>query len=81
MRGNGASFGIVTEFVLELRDMPNNGIIRSAPILRSRRNRGGLGGGGGGLRRVVCRFRDSGGGGGLGVGRKIATGRVGREGR
>jgi FAD/FMN-containing dehydrogenase len=33
MRGNGASFGIVTEFVLKLRDMPNNGIIRSAPIL------------------------------------------------
>ena len=35
MRGNGASFGIVTEFVLKLRDMPNNGIIRSAPILWS----------------------------------------------
>lgn len=33
MRGNGASFGIVTEFVLKLQDMPNNGIIRSAPIL------------------------------------------------
>ncbi|MDA9981649.1 FAD-binding oxidoreductase [Gammaproteobacteria bacterium] len=33
MRGNGASFGIVTEFVLKLRDMPNNGVIRSAPIL------------------------------------------------
>lgn len=33
MRGNGASFGIVTEFVLKLRDMPTNGIIRSAPIL------------------------------------------------
>ena len=33
MRGNGASFGIVTEFVLKLRDMPNGGIIRSAPIL------------------------------------------------
>ena len=33
MRGNGASFGIVTEFVLKLEDMPNNGIIRSAPIL------------------------------------------------
>jgi hypothetical protein len=33
MRGNGASFGIVTEFVLKLRDMPNDGIIRSAPIL------------------------------------------------
>lgn len=33
MRGNGASFGIVTEFVLRLRDMPNGGIIRSAPIL------------------------------------------------
>lgn len=33
MRGNGASFGIVTEFVLKLRDMPNNGIIRGAPIL------------------------------------------------
>jgi len=33
MRGNGASFGIVTEFVLRLRDMPNQGIIRSAPIL------------------------------------------------
>jgi FAD/FMN-containing dehydrogenase len=33
MRGNGASFGIVTEFVVRLRDMPNNGIIRSAPIL------------------------------------------------
>jgi FAD/FMN-containing dehydrogenase len=33
MRGNGASFGIVTEFVLKLCDMPNGGIIRSAPIL------------------------------------------------
>jgi len=33
MRGNGASFGIVTEFVVRLRDMPNEGIIRSAPIL------------------------------------------------
>ena len=33
MRGNGASFGIVTEFVLRLHDMPNQGIIRSAPIL------------------------------------------------
>jgi FAD binding domain len=33
MRGNGASFGIVTEFVLKLRDMPNDGIIRGAPIL------------------------------------------------
>jgi FAD/FMN-containing dehydrogenase len=33
MRGNGASFGIVTEFVLRLHDMPNDGIIRSAPIL------------------------------------------------
>ena len=33
MRGNGASFGIVTEFVLNLHDMPNDGIIRSAPIL------------------------------------------------
>jgi FAD/FMN-containing dehydrogenase len=36
MRGNGASFGIVTEFVLKLREMPNNGIIRSAPILLGR---------------------------------------------
>jgi FAD/FMN-containing dehydrogenase len=35
MRGNGASFGIVTEFVVRLRDMPNGGIIRSAPILWS----------------------------------------------
>jgi FAD/FMN-containing dehydrogenase len=35
MRGNGASFGIVTEFVVRLRDMPNAGIIRSAPILWS----------------------------------------------
>ncbi len=33
MRGNGASFGIVTEFVLKLQDMPNDGIIRGAPIL------------------------------------------------
>jgi FAD/FMN-containing dehydrogenase len=33
MRGNGASFGIVTEFVLKLQDMPNDGVIRSAPIL------------------------------------------------
>jgi FAD/FMN-containing dehydrogenase len=33
MRGNGASFGIVTEFVVRLRDMPNGGIIRSAPIM------------------------------------------------
>jgi FAD/FMN-containing dehydrogenase len=33
MRGNGASFGIVTEFVLKLHDMPNDGVIRSAPIL------------------------------------------------
>jgi FAD/FMN-containing dehydrogenase len=33
MRGNGASFGIVTEFILKLEDMPNDGIIRSAPIL------------------------------------------------
>jgi len=35
MRGNGASFGIVTEFVVKLRDMPNDGIIRGAPILWS----------------------------------------------
>jgi FAD/FMN-containing dehydrogenase len=35
MRGNGASFGVVTEFVVRLRDMPNGGIIRSAPILWS----------------------------------------------
>jgi FAD/FMN-containing dehydrogenase len=35
MRGNGASFGIVTEFVVRLRDMPNDGIIHSAPILWS----------------------------------------------
>ena len=28
MRGNGAKFGIVTEFVVRLRDMPNGGIIR-----------------------------------------------------
>jgi FAD/FMN-containing dehydrogenase len=33
MRGNGASFGIVTEFVLRLHDMPNDGIIRGGPIL------------------------------------------------
>jgi len=33
MRGNGASFGIVTEFTLQLHDMPNGGLIRSAPIL------------------------------------------------
>ncbi|MFZ2157003.1 MAG: FAD-binding protein, partial [Bradyrhizobium sp.] len=33
MRGNGASFGIVTEFVVRLRDMPNGGIIRGAPVL------------------------------------------------
>ena len=33
MRGNGASFGIVTEFVLKLQDMPNGGIIRGGPIL------------------------------------------------
>jgi FAD/FMN-containing dehydrogenase len=33
MRGNGASFGIVTELIVRLRDMPNNGIIRGAPIL------------------------------------------------
>jgi len=33
MRGNGTSFGIVTEFILKLHDMPNDGIIRSAPIL------------------------------------------------
>ena len=33
MRGNGASFGIVTEFVVRLRDMPNDGIIHGAPIL------------------------------------------------
>ena len=33
MRGNGASFGIVTEFVVRLREMPNHGIIRGAPIL------------------------------------------------
>jgi len=33
MRGNGGSFGIVTEFVVRLRDMPNDGIIRGAPIL------------------------------------------------
>lgn len=33
MRGNGASFGIVTEFVVRLRDIPNEGIIRGAPIL------------------------------------------------
>lgn len=35
MRGNGASFGIVTEFVVRLRDMPNGGIIHGAPILWS----------------------------------------------
>ncbi len=33
MRGNGASFGIVTEFVVRLHAMPAGGIIRSAPIL------------------------------------------------
>ncbi|TPE48191.1 FAD-binding oxidoreductase [Amaricoccus solimangrovi] len=33
MRGNGASFGVVTEFVVKLREMPNGGIVRSAPIL------------------------------------------------
>jgi FAD/FMN-containing dehydrogenase len=33
MRGNGASFGIVTEFVLRLHDMPNDGMIHGAPIL------------------------------------------------
>ena len=33
MRGNGASFGIVTEFVVRLRDMPHDGIIRGGPIL------------------------------------------------
>ena len=33
MRGNGASFGIVTEFVVQLRDMPNGGIIHGGPIL------------------------------------------------
>ena len=33
MRGNGGSFGIVTEFVVRLRDMPNGGIIHGAPIL------------------------------------------------
>ncbi|MGE0803527.1 MAG: FAD-binding oxidoreductase [Lautropia sp.] len=33
MRGNGASFGIVTEFILKLQPMPNGGIVRSAPIL------------------------------------------------
>jgi FAD/FMN-containing dehydrogenase len=33
MRGNGASFGIVTEFVVRLRDMPNRGTIYGAPIL------------------------------------------------
>jgi FAD/FMN-containing dehydrogenase len=30
MRGNGASFGIVTEFVVRLHDMPNDGIIHGA---------------------------------------------------
>ncbi len=40
MRGNGASFGIVTEFVVQLRDMPNGGIIRGAPILWSATRRG-----------------------------------------
>jgi FAD/FMN-containing dehydrogenase len=33
MRGNGASFGIVTEFIVRLHDMPNGGTIRSAPIV------------------------------------------------
>ncbi len=33
MRGNGGSFGIVTEFVVQLRDMPNGGIIQGGPIL------------------------------------------------
>jgi hypothetical protein len=33
MRGDGASFGIVTEFVVRLREMPNHGIIHGAPIL------------------------------------------------
>ena len=33
MRGNGASFGIVTEFVVRLHEMPNDGIIHGGPIL------------------------------------------------
>lgn len=33
MRGNGSSFGIVTEFVVQLREMPNAGMIHSGPIL------------------------------------------------
>jgi FAD/FMN-containing dehydrogenase len=33
MRGNGSSFGIITEFVVRLHDMPKSGIIRGAPIL------------------------------------------------
>ena len=33
MRGNGGSFGIVTEFVLQLREIPNSGIIHGGPIL------------------------------------------------
>ena len=33
MRGNGASFGIVTEFIVRLHDMPNDGIIHGGPIL------------------------------------------------
>jgi hypothetical protein len=33
MRGNGASLGVVTEFVLKLRDIPNAGVIHGGPIL------------------------------------------------
>lgn len=38
MRGNGASFGVVTEFVVRLFDMPNNGIVYSGPIIFSLEN-------------------------------------------
>ena len=32
LRGNGFNYGVVTEIVVRCQDMPNNGIVRGAPI-------------------------------------------------
>jgi hypothetical protein len=32
LRGNGFNYGVITEIVVKCQDMPNNGIVRGAPI-------------------------------------------------